>query len=178
MLCRNCSPSHTEQRKIRFAIFGFFYDFILNLQVIEPKSQNWKNLLMPRSLKLLKIHKPALGFCTQALGKRSPSQPYPPAAEQARRRRGRAGGGNQVRGMSDWTHVWPIRGGGSSGEGVRRWPVAKQWRHGRRGSDSGEMPARLGHHVRLGAQVGAREELWVAGWVTGASEGQRGKLGF
>jgi hypothetical protein len=46
MLCRNCSPSHTEQRKIEFAIFGFFYDFILNLQVNGPKSQNWKNLLI------------------------------------------------------------------------------------------------------------------------------------
>jgi hypothetical protein len=72
---------------------------------------------MPRSLKLLILHKPALGFCTRALGERSPSQPYPPAAGQARRRRGRAGGGKQVRGVGDWTHVWPIRGGGSSGEG-------------------------------------------------------------
>jgi hypothetical protein len=55
---------------------------------------------MPRSLKLLKLHKSALGFCTQALGERSPSQPYPSAAEQARRRRGRVGGGKQVRGWA------------------------------------------------------------------------------
>jgi hypothetical protein len=39
MLCRNCSPSHTEHRKIGFAIFGFLYYFILNLQVTGPNSQ-------------------------------------------------------------------------------------------------------------------------------------------
>jgi hypothetical protein len=38
-------------------------------------------------------------------------------AEQARRRRGRVGGGKQIREMGDWTHVGLIRGGGSSGEG-------------------------------------------------------------
>jgi hypothetical protein len=40
----------------------------------------------------------------------------PPAAGQARRWRGRAGGGKQERGMGDWTHVCPIRDGGSGGE--------------------------------------------------------------
>jgi hypothetical protein len=33
ILCRNCSSSYTEHNKIGFAIFGFLYDFILNLQV-------------------------------------------------------------------------------------------------------------------------------------------------
>jgi hypothetical protein len=28
MLCRSYSSSHTEHNKIRFAIFGFFYDLI------------------------------------------------------------------------------------------------------------------------------------------------------
>jgi hypothetical protein len=48
--------------------------------------------------------------------------------------------------------------------GVRRWPAAKQWHHGLRGSGSGEMPAMLGHQVRLEAHIWAREELRVAGW--------------
>jgi hypothetical protein len=117
MLCRNCTTSHTEHNKIVFAIFGFFYDFILNLQVTGPKSQTGRIYLCPGPWNFLKRHKPALGFCTQALGERSPSQPYPLAAEQAHQRRGRAGGGKQVRGMGDWTHVWPICGGGSSEEG-------------------------------------------------------------
>jgi hypothetical protein len=30
--CRFCSSSYTEHNKIGFAIFGFLYDFILNLQ--------------------------------------------------------------------------------------------------------------------------------------------------
>jgi formylglycine-generating enzyme required for sulfatase activity len=47
--------------------------------------------------------------------------------------------------------------------GVRRWPTARQWQHGRRGLGSGEKPVMLGHHMRLGARVGAREELWCTG---------------
>jgi hypothetical protein len=55
------------------------------------------------------------------------------------------------------------RGGGSDGE--------ESGDGQRRGSGStaaaarvaGEKPAMLGHHVRLGAQVGAREEQWVTG---------------
>jgi hypothetical protein len=164
ILCRNCSSSYTERNKIGFEIFGFFYDFILNLQITGSRGKSWKNLLALGPLELSKPYKQTLGFYTQTLENNSPSQSYPPAAEQARRRRGWAGGGKQVRGMSDWTHVWPIRGGGSSGEGVRRWPMAKQWQHGRRGSGSGEKPAMLGHQVRLEAHVWAREELRVTGW--------------
>jgi hypothetical protein len=117
IFCRNCSSSYTEHNKIGFAIFGFFYDFILNLQITGSRGKSWKNLLALGPLELSKPYKQTLDFCTQPLEDNSPSESYPPAAEQARRRRGRAGGGKQVRGMSDWTHVWPIRGGGSSGEG-------------------------------------------------------------
>jgi hypothetical protein len=74
--------------------------------------------------RLLKLHNHTLAFNTQTLGDKSPSQLHPLVARQARRWRGRAGGGKQVRGMDDWTHVWPIRGGGSgreaSGDGRRR----------------------------------------------------------
>jgi hypothetical protein len=117
MFCESCSSSHTEHSKIEFVIFGFFYDFILILQVTGSKGKNRKNLLLLWPLKLLKLHTQALGSCTQAIEEKSPWQPYPPAVGQARRRRGRARGGKQARGMSDWAHVWPIRSGGSSGEG-------------------------------------------------------------
>jgi hypothetical protein len=116
VLCRNCSSSYTEHNKIGFAVFGFFYELILNLQVIGSNNKNWKNLLALRPLRLLKLHNQTLAFNTQTLGDKSPSQLYPPAVEQARRRRGRAGGGKQARGMGDWTHVWLIHGGGSGGE--------------------------------------------------------------
>jgi hypothetical protein len=56
--------------------------------------------------------------------------------------------------------------------GIRRWPAARQWWHSRRGSGSDVMQARLGHHVRVGAQVGAREELRVAGWLWARAEQQ------
>jgi hypothetical protein len=77
MLCKSCSSSHTENNKIDFAIFGFFYELISNLQSTGPLRKTGKNLLMPRPLKLLKIHKYALAFITQALGNTSPSQQYP-----------------------------------------------------------------------------------------------------
>jgi hypothetical protein len=48
--------------------------------------------------------------------------------------------------------------------GVRRWPPVRQWQHDHRGSGFREMPAMLGHHVRLEAHVWAREELRVTGW--------------
>jgi hypothetical protein len=43
-----------------------------------------------------------------------------------------------------YSRWWLERGG------VRRWPAARQWQHGRRGLVCGEMPAMLGHHVHLG----------------------------
>jgi hypothetical protein len=116
MLCKSGSSSHKEHNKIGFAIFGFFYELILNLQSTGPHSKTGKNLLALSPLGLLNLHNYALAFNTQALGDESLSQQCPPAAGQARRWRGRAGGGKQARGMGDWTHVWPIRGGGSDGE--------------------------------------------------------------
>jgi hypothetical protein len=113
MLCISCSPSHTEHNKIGFAIFGFFYDFIWIFQVTGSNNKTGKNLLALSPLGLLNLHKHALAFNTQAPGENSPSQLYPPAAEQARRRRGRAGESKQARGKIDWTHKGVIRGGGS-----------------------------------------------------------------
>jgi hypothetical protein len=68
ILCRNCNSSYTEHNKIGFAIFGFFYDFILNLQYTGSKSKSWKNLLALKPSELLKFHNYTLGSNTQALG--------------------------------------------------------------------------------------------------------------
>jgi hypothetical protein len=45
MLFRNCSSSHTAHNKIKFAIFGFFYDFICIFQVTSSNNKTGKNLL-------------------------------------------------------------------------------------------------------------------------------------
>jgi hypothetical protein len=39
ILWESCSSSYTEHNKIEFAIFGFFRDFILNLQVSVETQQ-------------------------------------------------------------------------------------------------------------------------------------------
>jgi hypothetical protein len=87
-----------------------------NLQVTRPNNKTRKNLIALNPLGLLNLHKYALTFNMQSPGENSPSQLYPPAAEQARRRRGRAGGRKQARGMIDSTHKGLIHGGGSGGE--------------------------------------------------------------
>jgi hypothetical protein len=106
----------TNSTKIGFAIFEFFCELIWNLQVTGPINKTGMNLIALNPLGLLNLHKYALTFNTQAPGENSPSQLYPPAAEQARRRRGRAEGRKQARGMIDSTHKGLIRGGGSVGE--------------------------------------------------------------
>jgi hypothetical protein len=50
--------------------------------------------------------------------------------------------------------------------------AVKQWWHGRRGSDSGEMSVMLDHQVRLEAHVRAREELRVIGFPRERAEQQ------
>jgi hypothetical protein len=52
MLCKRCRPSQKEHNKIRFAIFGFFYDLIRNLQVTAKTLQGGKNLIALGSLEL------------------------------------------------------------------------------------------------------------------------------
>jgi hypothetical protein len=95
MIQGSCRSSHTEHHKIGFAIFGFLYELILNLQVTESKGKSGKNLIALIPLELLNLQNYALAFNTQALGDNSPSQQCPPAAGQARRRRAWAGGGNK-----------------------------------------------------------------------------------
>jgi hypothetical protein len=45
---RSCSSSHREYKKIGFAIFGFFYDYICILQDTGPRSKELKNLFLRR----------------------------------------------------------------------------------------------------------------------------------
>jgi hypothetical protein len=101
MFWESCSCSHKEHNKIGFAIFAFFYKLIFNLQVTDSNGKSGKNLIALSPLEFLNLHNHALEFNAQALGDNSPSQQCPPAAGQARRRRGRAGGGKQERGMGD-----------------------------------------------------------------------------
>jgi hypothetical protein len=62
MFCRNCSPSHTEHNKIRFAIFGFFYDLMLNLQSAAQTHKGVKTLIASRPLEYLKGYNYTLGL--------------------------------------------------------------------------------------------------------------------
>jgi hypothetical protein len=93
MLCQNYSPSHTEHRKIGFAILGFFYDFLWILQGAAQTHKGVKILFASRPLEHLKIHRYALrlrkrpwnylGPCNVVLGmgaaedRRIPARPRP-----------------------------------------------------------------------------------------------------
>jgi hypothetical protein len=54
MLCKNCRTSHTENNKIGFAFFGFFYDFIWILQVAAKTHQRGKILFTKKPLESFK----------------------------------------------------------------------------------------------------------------------------
>jgi hypothetical protein len=64
MLCKSCRSSHTEHNKIRFAIFGFFYNFKLNLQGAFETHKRVKNHFAKRPLESSRAHRYALGFRT------------------------------------------------------------------------------------------------------------------
>jgi hypothetical protein len=46
MFWESCSSSYTEHKKIGFAIFGFFCDFIRILQVAAKSTQRGKNHIL------------------------------------------------------------------------------------------------------------------------------------
>jgi hypothetical protein len=64
MLCKSCRSSHIEHNKIGFAIFGFFYDFIWNLQVTAKTHQRVKNHFTKRPLEVSNLHRSTLGLRT------------------------------------------------------------------------------------------------------------------
>jgi hypothetical protein len=56
MLCKSGRSSYTEHNKIRFAIFGFSYELIWNLQVSGSNNKTGKNLIALSPLGLLNLH--------------------------------------------------------------------------------------------------------------------------
>jgi hypothetical protein len=58
----SCSSYYTEHNKIEFAIFGFFYDFILNLQVAVETQQRWRIIFHKDPWKDLWVHIKVLGL--------------------------------------------------------------------------------------------------------------------
>jgi hypothetical protein len=60
----SCSSSCIEHNKIEVAFFGFFYDFISNLQVAVETQQGVKNHFARRPLELFEPHKTTLAFNT------------------------------------------------------------------------------------------------------------------
>jgi hypothetical protein len=75
--CRICSSSYTEHNKIGFAIFGFLYDFILNLQGTVKTLEEWRHFMHPAPD----------GFKSSQMCPR-PSPPYPDGGGRACRRWG------------------------------------------------------------------------------------------
>jgi hypothetical protein len=65
MFQESCSFGCTEHSKIKFAIFGFFYDFILNLQVSAITHKGVKIHFAKDPLELFESHKATLAFRTQ-----------------------------------------------------------------------------------------------------------------
>jgi hypothetical protein len=62
MIWEICSSSYTEHNKIGFAIFGFFYDFISNLQDTAKTLKRLRIILHADPCQLLKVHICALGL--------------------------------------------------------------------------------------------------------------------
>jgi hypothetical protein len=62
MLQKSCSSSYIEHNKIEFAIFGFFYDFILNLKVAAITHKGGKNHFACGPWKDLWVHNKVLGL--------------------------------------------------------------------------------------------------------------------
>jgi hypothetical protein len=52
ILCKNCSSFNKEHNKIGSAIFGFFYDLIMNLQVTGHRGKNTRIYLLSRPWKI------------------------------------------------------------------------------------------------------------------------------
>jgi hypothetical protein len=67
--CKSCSSSRTEHNKIGLAIFVFFYDFILNLQV-TAKTLNKGRIILRRDPWKFRTFTDLPLVCTQTPGKK------------------------------------------------------------------------------------------------------------
>jgi hypothetical protein len=105
---KSCSIFHNESKKIEFAFFWIFYNFLRILQVSAIRGYYWR-----------------CNFALRPLERFQSSQLYPSAAGWARRRRWPAGLDQQVARDSLGAHLGLIGGvgrrGRGSGEGARRW---------------------------------------------------------
>jgi hypothetical protein len=107
MLCKSCMFSHTEHNTIGFAIFGFLYDFIWNLQVLFKAHKGVKNLISLRPLETFHFHNSTLSSNNQAPTRTLPSHIHPQRWGWARCRRGRARAGKQATLDYDLAHHGP-----------------------------------------------------------------------
>jgi hypothetical protein len=62
MLFKSCSSSHTEHKKIGFAIFGIFYHFIWILQGAAETHKRGENHFVEDLWKVSNLHRSALGL--------------------------------------------------------------------------------------------------------------------
>jgi hypothetical protein len=127
ILGESCSSCYTEYRKIELAIFGFFYDFIINLQVAAKTHQRGRIFSALGSLELFNSTTLPLTLAARPSIPRNLSQGYPRRRSRARRRRGGAGVGKQMTQMLDSIHLGSVghgfEGRDCSGERARRSPT-------------------------------------------------------
>jgi hypothetical protein len=124
---KSCNALHQESKKIEFAIFRFFNDFLEILQESAKWLYYWRCTFQHRPLEIFKASHICSSLALRLLGKSQSSHPYPLAAGWARRRRGPTGLGQQAARDPLGAHLEAIGGVGrrrrGSGEGAQRWPV-------------------------------------------------------
>jgi hypothetical protein len=156
MLRESCSSSYTEHNKIKFAIFGFFYDFISNLQDTAKTLKKWRILLHADPCQLLKVHIYALGL------------PHRTLTAVARSPAVRWGSGRQTSEQGVRLDSLAIDWRRRFGRRCRWWAAAaEQWRRGRGSSDSGE---KRGGAQQCAARVTSMCQREGSRWIPGFGE--------
>jgi hypothetical protein len=144
-LCKSCRFCHQEYNKIGFAILVFFYDFLWFLQATGPRGKELKNLFGHQPLERFETSPKCSWVCTRVPARIKSSHRCPSAA------------GDSLPAVIAG-RTWSTNGTGHIGcSPERRWPVARQWLHGRCGSDSGAMWGWAKPWVAVGARVEVME---------------------
>jgi hypothetical protein len=137
---KSCSAHHQESRKIKFAFFWFFYDFLEILQESANWLYYWRCIFTQGPLELFKVSQNYPSFALRPSGGFKSSHRCPPAAGWARRLWTATRGGKHAAWECDWAHHTSIGGGGSAGDGP-----SKRRRRGRGGAPAAaRVPAKLG----------------------------------
>jgi hypothetical protein len=156
MLWESCRSSYTEHNKTGFAIFGFFYNFISNLQDTAKTLKKWRILLHIDPCQLLKVHIYSLG-----LPHRTPTtMASSPAVRWGWGRQTSEQGVRLDSVAIDWRRRFGRRC-------HRRAAAAEQWQRNRRSSDSGE---KRGGAQQCAARVASMWPRECARWVPGLGE--------